>query len=179
MKKLFLMVVSFSLVTSALPSSAAVIGRGVKSQIVNTSSWGVSLVNQSGVVVNQDYLINFSSTSGTSYDYFTFRNTGTLTTNTFTVSIIPDVQKNKNLVPADVIFERCDGSWNLSTNACSVTPVQVATGASTSFAVTNALAVGGVLQFRARTPNNNRSIAISLRVQVPRSSVRSGQVVNS
>ncbi|NDA41871.1 MAG: hypothetical protein EBX85_04540, partial [Actinobacteria bacterium] len=102
-----------------------------------------------------------------------------LTANTFSVLIFQDVLKNKNLRPGDVIIERCDGAWNLTTNTCSVTPVQVATGSSTSFDITSALAIGAEVKLRARTPNNNQSVGLSLRVVVPRSSVRGGQVTNS
>lgn len=179
MKRLLILCVAFTVVASALPASAGVIGRGVRTQTTSTASWGVSVVDQNNTVVNQDYPLTLVSTGNTSYNYFSLRNTGTLTANTFSVLIFQDVLKNKNLRPGDVIIERCDGTWNLTTNACSVTPVQVATGLSTSFDLASALAVGSEVKLRARTPNNNQSIGLSLRVVVPRSSVRGGQVTNS
>jgi len=179
MKRLLILCVAFTVVASSMPASAGVIGRGVRTQTTSTASWGVSVVGQNNVVVNQDYLINFVNSGNTSYNYFSLRNTGTLTTNTFSVLIFQDVLKNKNLNPGNVIFERCDGTWNVTTNTCSVTPVQVATGSSTSFDITSALAVGAEVKLRGRTPNNNQSVGLSLRVVVPRSSVRGGQVTNS
>ena len=178
MKKIVLVFAALTVFTSALPASAGVTGRSARTQTTATASWGVSVVNQLGTVINQDYLISFSSTGNTGYDYFTLRNTGNLATTSFEVLVLQDVLKNKNLKPGDVILERCDGTWNTTTNTCSVTPVQVATGASTSFAVNIPLSVNSEIKMRAQTPNNNRSIGISLRVQVPRSSVRSGQVSN-
>ena len=142
MKRLLILCVAFTVAASAMPASAGVIGRGVRTQTTSTASWGVSVVNQNNVVVNQDYPITLVSTGNTSYNYFSLRNTGTLTTNTFSVLIFQDVLKNKNLRPGDVIIERCDGAWNLTTNTCSVTPIQIATGSSTSFDITSALGVG-------------------------------------
>jgi hypothetical protein len=179
MKRLLILCVAFTVAASAMPASAGVIGRGVRTQTTSTASWGVSVVNQNNVVVNQDYPITLVSTGNTSYNYFSLRNTGTLTTNTFSVLIFQDVLKNKNLRPGEVIIERCDGAWNLTTNTCSVTPIQIATGSSTSFDITSALAVGSEVKLRARTPNNNQSVGLSLRVVVPRSSVRGGQATNS
>ena len=177
-KALFLSLVG-SLILSVLPASAGLVGRGVRTHTVTTAAWGVSVVNQSGIITNQDYALGFSNNGNTSYDYFTLRNTGNLATSTFNVIVLQDLLKNKNLSPADVIFERCDGTWNTTTNTCSVTPVQVATGTSSSITVSIPLGVNSEIKMRAQTPNNNRSIGISLRVQVSRSSVRGGQVTHS
>jgi hypothetical protein len=179
MKKVLIGITAFSILTSALPASAGVTGRASRTQTTSTAAWGVTVVNQQGAVSNTNYAINFSNTGNTSYDYFSLRNTGNITTNTFTVFIIQDALKNKNVSPADVIFERCDGTWNTTRNTCSVTPVQVATGASSSFTVNIPLGVNSEIKMRAWTPNNNRSIGIALRVEVSRSSVRGGQVTNS
>jgi hypothetical protein len=167
------------MVISVLPASAGVAGKSERSQIASTASWGVSVVNQNNVSTNQDYPLTLIASGNTSYNYFSLRNTGSLTTSFFTVSLLQDVIKNKNLKPGDVIFERCDGLWNTTTNTCSVTPVQVATGVSSTFQITTPLNVGAEIKMRARTPNNNQSIGFSLRVQVPRSSIREGQVTNS
>jgi len=179
MKKALYFSLVGSLFLSVLPASAGIVGRGVRTHTATTAAWGVSVVNQSGIVINQDYAISFSNTGNTSYDYFSLRNTGNLATSTFSVLVLQDLIKNKNLSPADVIFERCDGTWNTTTNTCSVTPVQVATGASSSFTVNVPLGVNSEIKMRAQTPNNNRSIGVSLRVQVSRSSVRGGQLTNS
>ena len=177
-KALFLSLVG-SLFLSVLPASAGNVGRGVRTHTATTAAWGVSVVNQSGIISNQDYALGFSNNGNTSYDYFTLRNTGNLATSTFNVIILQDLLKNKNLSPADVIFERCDGTWNTTTNTCSVTPVQVATGTSSSITVSIPLGVNSEIKMRAQTPNNNKSIGISLRVQVSQSSVRGGQVTHS
>lgn len=179
MKKILMGFTAFSILASALPVSAGVTGRTLRTQTTLTAAWGVSVVNQQGAVANTDYVINFSNTGNTSYDYFSLRNTGNITTNTFTVLVIQDVLKNKNLAPADVIFERCDGTWNTTTNTCSVVAVQVATGVSPSFSVNLPLGVNSEIKMRARTQNSNRSIGLSLRVQVSRSGIRGGQVINS
>ena len=179
MKKMLIVFTAFSILASALPASAVVTGRASRTQTTSTAAWGVSVVNQQGAVSNTNYAINFSNTGNTSYDYFSLRNTGNLATSTFSVLVLQDLIKNKNLSPTDVIFERCDGTWNTTRNTCSVTPVQVATGASASFTVNIPLGVNSEIKMRARTPNNNRSIGISLRVEVSRSSVRGGQVTNS
>ena len=110
MKKIVLVFLAFTVFTSALPASAGVTGRSARTQTTSTSSWGVSVVNQLGTVINQDYLINFSSTGNTRYDYFTLRNTGNLATTSFEVFLLQDLLKNKNLKPGDVIIERCDGT---------------------------------------------------------------------
>ena len=170
-KALFLSLVG-SLFLSVLPASAGNVGRGVRTHTATTAAWSVSVVNQSGIITNQDYALGFSNNGNTSYDYFSLRNTGNLATSTFNVIVLQDLLKNKNLSPADVIFERCDGTWNTTTNTCSVTPVQVATGTSSSITVSIPLGVNSEIKMRAQTPNNNRSIGISLRVQVLRSSVR-------
>ncbi len=179
MKKALCFSLVGSLFLSVLPASAGIVGRGVRTHTATTAAWGVSVVNQSGTVINQDYAISFSNTGNISYDYFSLRNTGNLSTSAFSVLVLQDLLKNKNLSPADVIFERCDGTWNTTTNTCSVTPVQVATGASSSFTVNIPLGVNSEIKMRAQTPNNNRSVGVSLRVQVSRSSVRGGQVTNS
>jgi hypothetical protein len=179
MKKALFFSLVGSLFLSVLPASAGIVGRGVRTHTATTAAWGVSVVNQSGIVINQDYAISFSNTGNTSYDYFSLRNTGNLATSTFSVLVLQDLIKNKNLSPTDVIFERCDGTWNTTTNTCSVTPVQVATGASSSFTVNVPLGVNSEIKMRAQTPNNNRSIGVSLRVQVSRSNVRGGQLINS
>ncbi|NCV77179.1 MAG: hypothetical protein EBW21_05840 [Actinobacteria bacterium] len=179
MKKLIFVCVTWTVLASVLPASAGVTGRSVRTQTTSTASWGVSVVNQNNVITNQDYPLTLTASGNTSYNYFSLRNTGSLTTNNFTVSLLQDVIKNKNLKPGDVIFERCDGLWNTTTNTCSVTPVQVATGVSSSFQITIPLNVGAEIKMRARTPNNNQSIGFSLRVQVPRSSIRGGQVTHS
>ena len=179
MKRAIFIFVTLTMVISVLPASAGVAGKSERSQIASTASWGVSVVNQNNVSTNQDYPLTLIASGNTSYNYFSLRNTGSLTTSFFTVSLLQDVIKNKNLKPGDVIFERCDGLWNTTTNTCSVTPVQVATGGSSSFQITTPLNVGAEIKMRARTPNNNQSIGFSLRVQVPRSSIREGQVTNS
>jgi len=179
MKKLIFVCVTWTVLASVLPASAGVTGRSVRTQTTSTASWGVSVVNQNNVITNQDYPLTLIGSGNTSYNYFSLRNTGSLTTSFFTVSLLQDVIKNKNLKPGDVIFERCDGLWNTTTNTCSVTPVQVATGVSSSFQITTPLNVGAEIKMRARTPKNNQSIGFSLQVLVPRSSVRGGQVTHS
>jgi len=179
MKRAILISATLTMVISALPASAGVAGKSERSQISSTASWGVSVVNQNNVITNQDYPLTLIASRNTSYNYFSLRNTGSLTTSFFTVSLLQDVIKNKNLKPGDVIFERCDGLWNTTTNTCTVTPVQVATGVSSSFQITTPLNVGAEIKMRARTPNNNQSIGFSLQVLVPRSSVRGGQITHS
>ena len=179
MKRATFIFATLIVVISALPASAGVAGKSERFQISSTASWGVSVVDQNNVITNQDYPLTLIASGNTSYNYFSLRNTGSLTTSFFTVSLLQDVIKNKNLKPGDVIFERCDGLWNTTTNTCSVTPVQVATGVSSSFQITIPLNVGAEIKMRARTPNNNQSIGFSLRVQVPRSSIRGGQVTHS
>jgi hypothetical protein len=179
MKKLIFVCVTWTVLASVLPASAGVTGRSVRTQTTSTASWGVSVVNQNNVIINQDYPLTLIASGNTSYNYFSLRNTGSLSTSFFTISLLQDVIKNKNLKPGDVIFERCDGLWNTTRNTCSVTPVQVATGGSSSFQITTPLNVGAEIKMRARTPNNNQSISFSLQVLVPRSSVRGGQVTHS
>ena len=179
MKRAIFIFVTLTMVISALPASAGVASRSERSQISTTATWGVSVVDQNNVIINQDYPLTLIASGNTSYNYFSLRNTGSLSTSFFTISLLQDVIKNKNLKPGDVIFERCDGLWNTTRNTCSVTPVQVATGGSSSFQITTPLNVGAEIKMRARTPNNNQSIGFLLQVLVPRSSVRGGQVTHS
>ena len=97
MKKLLLILVAASVFSTALPASAGIVGRGVRTHTATTAAWGVSVVNQSGTVINQDYAISFSNTGNISYDYFSLRNTGNLATSTFGVLVLQELIKNKNL----------------------------------------------------------------------------------
>jgi len=104
MKRAIFIFVTLTTVISALPASAGVASRSERSQISTTATWGVSVVDQNNVIINQDYPLTLIASGNTSYNYFSLRNTGSLSTSFFTISLLQDVIKNKNLKPGDVIL---------------------------------------------------------------------------
>lgn len=181
MRKILLIVIA--LLLSLQPShSLADGGASVsRSNSITTASWSVAIIGQGQAPSFNPYLLTWNITAGTAYNYFSYRNLGSITLSSFTTTIsqtrVGGGPKN------DVIFEQCvGGSWNFTTNACvNGTILFVGQGSDQSIVLSNStLALGAEIQMRARTPARSANIFTTLlSTQVSRGSVRPPLTINS
>lgn len=162
-------------------SHAAVIARSSHQLEFSTSSWAVIAIGRNQIASNAPYILLWSVTTGTAYDYFTFRNIGSTTLSGFRVTI-SQVRLTGNSPANEIFFERCFGGiWTPATALCSGTVVLVGRASDGVLVFSNqSFAANTSIDMRARTvPNNQSTFETSLASEVSRSNVRVAQVSNS
>lgn len=156
-------------------------GRAERIHTMSTATWAVVAHGRTQLVTPNPYILVWSVTSGTAYDYFFLRNTGSITVQSFRVSIT-QVRLTGNGNSQEIFFERCiGGSWDPATNLCSGTTSLIGRASDGQLLLANLnLAVGSLLDVRARTlPNNQSTFQTTLTTQVQRSDLRSAGTSNS
>lgn len=162
-------------------ASAVVMGRFEGSQSITAAAWAVVANGRNQPVTTTPYVLVWSVTGGTAYDYLQFRNIGTISIQGFSVTIT-QVRLTGNANPREIFFERCDGgSWNVATHTCSgsISVLGRATDGLLTFA-NSAIGVGSFLEIRARTlPNAQSTFETTLATQITRAHIRIAEIRHS
>lgn len=165
------------------PSSAGEITRWSVSKSTTSGSWSVIAIGANQSPSNAPYTITWVVNTGTAYNFFTLRNSGSFSVSGFTVDVT-QVQLGGSGKPNNTTFELCqNGVWNINTNTCSGTRVIVGTAVDLSstilFSALN-LSAGSELSMRVSTPPNiKNTYTTTLSVSVLRTQIRSGVVTNT
>lgn len=181
MKKASLILVILFQFGLSTPAQAAFEAISSKGYTVNSGSWSVIATGVNQTTVNAAYTLVWTVSTGTAYNFFVFRNTGSLSLNSFTVEV-SQVQFGGSGKPNDTVFELCrSGIWNPATNTCSGT-IQIFGRASdihiTPISLT--FSSGSEMSMRASTATNvKNSYTTTLNLVVNRSQVRANTVSNS
>lgn len=179
-KRIAVLLVIFTILSPSA-SHGALLARSAQQQSLTSAAWAVSTVTSNQVVSSTPYILNWSVASGNAYDYFSFRNVGTITLSSFRVAVTQ--RRLSGSIPAnEIFFERCvGGTWSVLTSACSGTTSLIGRASEGVLLFSNLnLSSGSALEMRARTATNNRNaFESSLSVEVSRSDLRQGQVFNS
>lgn len=183
MKKAIFALSLILIIQGASPSSARDVGSNVHAFNLTSGQWSIVAFGQGQVPTNSAYTITWTVNTGTAYNFFSFRNTGSYTATGFVVDVT-QVQVGGSGKPNNTTFDLCqNGVWNSTTNTCSGTKVTVGTATDLSSTLTFtglSLASGADLSMRASTPPNIKNIyTTTLSVSINRSEIRSGVVVNS
>jgi archaellum component FlaG (FlaF/FlaG flagellin family) len=178
-----LLIVFLLVFVAQAPSNAAEKARWSGTKSATSGSWSVIAIGANQSPANAPYTITWVVNTGTAYNFFTLRNTGSYSVIGFSVDVT-QVQVGGSGKPNNTTFELCqNGVWNVSTNTCSGTRVTVGTTvdlySSLLFNGLN-LGIGTELSMRASTPPNIKNIyTTTLSVNVPRTQIRSGVVTNT
>lgn len=162
-------------------AGAAAKGSVVRSNPLTSGSWAIVAHGRNQPTTPAPYILVWTVTQGTAYDYFYLRNVGTTSVNSFHV-LITQIRLTGTTSAREIFFERCiGGSWDPLTHLCSGTILQVGRASDALLALTNVnLASNEFLDMRARTlPNNQSTFETTLSTQVTRSDARPGQVGHS
>lgn len=164
------------------PSASALqTGRAERIHVMSTAKWAVIAHGRTQPVIPSPYILVWSVTGGTAYDYFYLRNTGSIMVQSFRVAIT-QVRLTGNGNSQEIFFERCNGgSWNPATNLCSGTTSLIGRASDGQILLTSLnLAGGSFVDVRARTlPNNQSTFETTLSTQVKRSDLRGAEMSNS
>ncbi len=148
---------------------------------VTSAAWGVVANGKNQSVTRSPYLLIWSVTGGTAYNYFELRNVGSTPIHAMRV-LITQVRISGSNKANEIFFERClGGSWNSTTHTCSGTIIEVgrASQGQLSLAGLN-LAINSFVDMRARTqPNSQNVFETTLDTQISRSDFRIPEVRNS
>lgn len=162
-------------------ASAVVTGRSLGSQSITAAAWAVVANGRNQPVTRTPYVLVWSVTGGTAYDYLQFRNIGTIPIQGFGVTIT-QVRLTGNANPREIFFERCNGgSWNVVNHSCSGSISELGTATSGLLTFANlSIGVGSFLEVRARTrPNAQSTFQTTLATQVTRAHIRLAETSNS
>ena len=162
-------------------STAGETARITRTVPTTTTSWAVAAVEQNQAPMLAPFILTWSVSSSSAYDYFTFRNIGGVTANNFFVAV-SQRRVSGNAPAGEIFFERCvGGTWNTTNDSCSGTVVLAGKASDTSMTFSGvSLAPNAEIAMRARTGINNRNqFQTTLSVQISRNDVRAKQVVHS
>ena len=166
---------------STAPAKAVDLGRVERSHFVGSAAWAIVAHGRTQPTTPAPYILAWSVTGGTAYDYLYLRNTGSLIIQSFRVAI-SQVRLTGNGNSQEIFFERCvAGSWNPSTHLCSGAVSLLGRASDGELLLKNLnLAVDAFLDVRARTlPNNQSTFETTLTTQVRRSDIRTAEMRNS
>ena len=166
---------------SSSAANALQTGRAERIHTMSSATWAVVAHGRTQPVTPNPYILVWTVTSGTAYDYFFLRNTGTIMVQSFRVAIA-QVRLTGNGNSQEIFFERCiGGSWNPATNLCSGTASLIGRASDGQLLLSSLnLVPGSFVDFRARTlPNNQSTFETTLSTQVKRSDLRSAETSNS
>ena len=180
MKKIFIALLLL-LAQSSTPAFARLDSSQGRSAIASSGKWAVVATAQGQPTTNAPYTLSWSVTSGVAYNFFVFRNSGTLAISSF-VADITQVQSGGSGRPNDTVFELCSGGiWNSTSNTCSGVTTLMGRASNLALQFNNMnLSPGAELSMRASTATNvKNSYTTTLSVIINRSQVRLGQIFNS
>lgn len=166
---------------SGSSASAVVTGRFEGSQSITSGAWAIVANGRNQPVTKTPYVLVWSVTGGTAYDYLQFRNIGTIPIQGFSVTIT-QVRLTGNANPREIFFERCNGgSWNVVSHTCSGSISELGTATSGLLTFANlSIGVGSFLEVRARTrPNAQSTFETTLATQITRAHIRLAEISNS
>lgn len=181
MKRKISLVLLLLLLQSTSPAFARVDSLISRNKGATSGSWAVIAAGQGQPTTNAPYTLSWSVSSGVAYNFFVFRNSGTLTISSFAADIT-QVQLGGSGRPSDTTFELCSGgTWNATSNTCSGVKTLIGRASNLALHFNNInLAPGAELSMRASTAANvKNSYTTTLSVSINRSQVRPGQVFNS
>jgi len=179
-KTLLVLVILFQLGVIT-PAEAAYLAVGSKGLSVNSGSWSVIATGINQPPVNASYTLNWTVSTGTAYNFFVFRNTGSLLLHSFTIEV-SQVQFGGSGKPNDTVFEWCkSGTWNAATNACSGTIQILGRASDIDIIPTNLTFLSGFeMSIRASTATNvKNSYTTTLNIFVNRNQARAINIENS
>lgn len=162
-------------------SHAISIARSNHQVVATSTSWAVITVGRNQTPSTSPYILLWGVSTGTAYDYFSFRNIGSATLNSFRV-IITQIRLTGNSPANEIFFERClGGIWDPATSLCSGTVVIVGKASDGTLLFSSiTLLASTSIEMRARTvPNNQSTFETSISSEVSRSDARLPQVSNS
>ena len=163
------------------PAHATFDSRQQSAVKVTSAAWGAVAQGRNQTTTRAPYLLMWSVTSGTAYNYFELRNVGTTALHAMKV-LITQVRVSGSNKPNEIFFERClGGSWNSATHSCSGTIVEVGRASQGQFQLTGLdLPITSFIDMRARTqPNSQNIFDTTLDVHISRGDFRNAEVRNS
>ena len=174
---IFLTIIALGISTA----TAGEVARVTRTTSATTSSWAVVAVEQNQAPTLAPFILTWSVSSSSAYDYFTFRNIGGVVANNFFVTV--NQRRVSGNSPAnEIFFERCVGGvWNTTNDSCSGTVLLVGKASDTTVSFSGvSLAPNNEIAMRARTAISNRNqFQTTLSVQISRNDVRAKQLVHS
>lgn len=182
----FMLLLIAVILIGALPANfvsaeAATTARIERAQTASGASWAVVAQGRNQPVTRTPYVLVWTVTGGTAYDYFQLLNIGSISIQSFRVAIT-QVRLTGSGRSQEIFFERCVGGlWDPATNLCSgsITLIGRTSDALLTFTNLN-LSVDSFIDIRARTlPNNQSTFETSLSTQVSRSDIRTAEIRNS
>ena len=185
MKSFILLLIQLGLVgilpANIVSADAAISTRIERIQTLSTASWAIVAQGRNQPLTRTPYILAWTVTTGTAYDYFRLLNIGSISIQSFRVAIT-QVRLTGNGRSQEIFFERCIGGvWNPATNLCSGSISLIGRTSDAVLALTSLnLASDSFIDIRARTvPNNQSTFETTLSTQVSRSDIRLGEVRNS
>lgn len=175
MIKRFVALSAFLLVLSTSSAIAGQVARATIASNVSSANWSVQAVGANQSATKSSYLLAWNVSGGAAYDFFSLRNTGSITVHSFDISITQNRvggSGTANLID----FEWCSGGvWNSSTNTCSGNVTSIGNSADLKVTLINlALIPGTEISVRAKTAVSGRNnFTTQLDVIVPRTGIRS------
>lgn len=181
MKKIIPIVLLLLFVQSTSPAFAHLDSSITRNKSATSGSWAVVATGQGQPTTNTPYTLSWLVSTGVAYNFFVFRNSGSLTIASFNADIT-QVQFGGSGRPNDTVFELCSGgTWNSTTNSCSGTTTLIGRASNLALHFNNVnLSPGAELSMRASTATNVKNrYTTTLSVAISRNQVRLGQVFNS
>lgn len=154
----------------------------VASTQTTTLSWGVAAAPSGSPPTLGPYVLSWSVSGGTAYEFIDFVNVGTADTAGYVFMATVTPSGGGGGRTPNVTFDVCEnGSWNQSTNTCPGSQRTLGTASTFGLSVTMpSLAVNTRVSLRASTPANSRNNAVtSLMLSVSRHQVRPPLTDNS
>lgn len=182
----FMLLLIAAVLLGALPANlvraeAATMARSERGHAVSGASWAIVAQGRNQPVTRTPYILIWTVSTGTAYDYFRLLNIGTISIQSFRVWIT-QVRLTGNANSQEILFERCVGGlWDPATNLCSGSITLIGRTSDTLLTFTNLnLSVDSFIDIRARTlPNNQSTFETTLSAQVSRSDIRTAEIRNS
>lgn len=162
------------LVLSTHPVMAGQNALSIKSHNVTTANWSVIAVGSNQSATNTPYLLTWTVSSGTAYNFFNLRNTGSVAVSDLNMTISQSRLGGSG--PANSVeFELCSGGlWNSVTNTCNGSVVLLGKASDLVIIFANLLLnPTSELSIRARTAVSGRNnFSTQLDIYVSRAGVR-------
>lgn len=181
LKVLLLVSLLISFTTNAVGATALTMSRSEQSQTASSGSWATVAQGRNQPVTLTPYILNWTVSGGTAFDYFHLKNVGSFTLHSLRV-MVTQVRLTGNANSQEIFFELCvGGGWDVSNNLCSGTILEIGRSSNLSFTLSQLhLGVDSFLEVRARTrPNNQSTFETTLTTQVTRADFRQRQVSHS
>lgn len=167
--------------TSQSSAQGALVGRAERQLSITSAKWSVNAVGLNQSVSNVPYLILWSVSGGSAFDFFTLRNTGSISVNSFLLTI--EQQRLSGSQSANpVTFEACLGAtWNTATSTCPGILTLIGQASDKSLVIGNlSLQSGEEISVRARIQASGRNaFSTTLSTSITRNDIRFPRELNS